>query len=265
MHPSAFMTERVVSRLAYAVRWSLGHLLVSILVAAFSAVVVFGLWYPAPWRDMLGVAGIFMLVVVADVVCGPLLTFVLASPRKSKRERWLDLSIIGLIQIAALVYGLHAVFSGRPVMLVFEVDRFVIVTANEVQTDELARAPDKFQRLPWWGVRLAGLRQPTSSQEYLESIEMTLNGVPQPMRPNWWHVFDERVRTELLLRAKPVSELMSKQSDERDRIEKAIANTGLNAENLWYLPLTSSKSLDWTILLDGAGTHVGHAKVDAFH
>ena len=66
-----------------------------------------------------------------DVVCGPLLTLVLASPRKSRRERWLDFSLIGLIQLAALAYGMHSVWVARPVALVFEVDRLVVVTANE--------------------------------------------------------------------------------------------------------------------------------------
>jgi len=259
------MTERIFSRLVYAMRWGLGHLLVSVLVAALSAAAVFGLWYPAPWRDMLGVAGIFMLVVVADVVCGPLLTFVLASPRKSRRERWLDLSMIGLIQIAALLYGLYSVFSARPVMLVFEVDRFVVVTANEVQTDQLAEAPAEFRALPWWGVKRAGLRQPLSSEEYLKSIELTLNGVPQPMRPNWWRSFDEVVRAEVRLRALPLGELMKKKNIQRGLLDEAVSKTGLTAENLWYFPLTSSKTLDWTILLDGAGSIVGYAKIDAFH
>jgi hypothetical protein len=71
-----------------------------------AALLVFGIWYPSPWRQLLGVAGVFGLVVGVDLVCGPLLTLVLASPKKSRKERWVDLSLelIGvrfqLIQVA---------------------------------------------------------------------------------------------------------------------------------------------------------------------
>ena len=83
------------SRLQFATRYALRHLGISVAVALLSAALVFGLLYPAPYRAMLGVGPIFGLVLAVDVVCGPLLTLILASPRKSRRERWLDFSLIG--------------------------------------------------------------------------------------------------------------------------------------------------------------------------
>ena len=85
----------LATRWCFAARYASRHLLISLLIALASAAVVFGLWYPAPYRAMLGVGAIFGLVLVVDVVCGPLLTGVVASPRKSRRERWLDFSLIG--------------------------------------------------------------------------------------------------------------------------------------------------------------------------
>jgi hypothetical protein len=51
-----------------------GHLVISAAVVALAALLVFGGWYPSPWRQLLGVAGVFGLVVSVDLVCGPLLT-----------------------------------------------------------------------------------------------------------------------------------------------------------------------------------------------
>lgn len=121
------------------------------MVALASAAVVFGLWYPAPYRQMLDVGHIYLLVLAVDVVCGPLLTLILASSTKSRRERWLDFSLIGLIQLAALAYGMHSVWVAPPVALVFETDRLVVVTANEVNTDALPKAPAGLRQLPWPG------------------------------------------------------------------------------------------------------------------
>jgi hypothetical protein len=47
---------------------------------------------PLSLRDVAGGQYLFMVLVSVDVVCGPLLTMVLFSPLKSRRELILDLS-----------------------------------------------------------------------------------------------------------------------------------------------------------------------------
>jgi hypothetical protein len=251
------------SRFRFALSWALQHFAISLAVVAASAALVFGLWYPSPWRQMLGIAGIFGLVVVVDAVCGPLLTFVLASPKKSSRERWVDLSLVALIQVAALGYGIWAVFSARPVILAFEVDRLVLVTANEVQTEQLIQAPEGIQKLPLAGVRSVAVRKAGSQEEYLASLEQSLQGVSQAMRPSWWRSA-EAFRTEVDQHAKPLSELLSRRPRDRQALEDAAAKTGLSISVLRFLPLTSSKGLDWTALINESGEVVGFASVEAF-
>ena len=146
-------------RFRFAAHYALRHLGVCLVVALLSAALVFGLLYPAPYRAMLGVGPIFGLVLAVDVVCGPLLTLILASPLKSRRERWLDFGLIGLIQALALAYGLHSVWVARPAVLAFERDRLVVVTANEVDVADLPNAPPTLRRLPWWGVQQVGTRR----------------------------------------------------------------------------------------------------------
>jgi hypothetical protein len=251
------------SRLSFALRWATGHLVISAAVVALAALLVFGVWYPSPWRQLLGVAGVFGLVIGVDLVCGPLLTLVLASPKKSRKERWVDLSLVGAIQLVALAYGLWAVFAARPVALVFEVDRFTIVSANEVQIDQLSAAPEGLRALPWAGVHLAGTRKPQSSEEFLESIEISLQGVTPAMRPDWWVPF-EAARPEVMQRAKPLTELLKARPQQAALIESAAAESGLPIDTLRYLPLTSNKALDWVALLSPNGNMVGYAPVDGF-
>ena len=237
--------------------------MISGAVLVLAALLVFGLWYPSPWRQLLGVAGVFGLVVGADLVCGPLLTLVLASPKKSRRERWVDLSLVGAVQLIALAYGLWSVFSARPVALVFEVDRLTIVSANEVQIDQLSAAPEGLRALPWAGVKLAGVRGPRSSAEYLESIDMSLQGVTPAMRPAWW-VTSDAAKLDVIDKAKPLTELMKLRPQQAAIIESAATETGLPVAQLLYLPLTSSKVLEWVALLSPAGDVVGYAPVDGF-
>lgn len=251
------------SRLFFALRWAAGHLVISAVVVALAALLVFGVWYPSPWRQLLGVAGIFGLVVGVDLVCGPLLTLVLASPKKSRRERWVDLSLVGAIQLIALAYGLWSVFGARPVALVFEVDRLTIVGANQVQLHELPEAPQGLRTLPWAGVQLAGVRQPRSAAEQLESIDLSLQGISPAMRPGWWVPYDT-ARPDAIRKAKPLTELLKARPQQAALLESAAAPSGLPIEALRYLPLTSSKVQDWVALIGPAGDVVGHAPVDGF-
>ena len=252
-----------VGRLRYAARYALRHLGISVAVALFFAAIVFGLLYPAPYRAMLGVGPFFLLILTVDVVCGPLLTLILASPKKMRRERWLDFGLIGLIQALALLYGLHSVWVARPVVLAFEVDRLVLVKANEIESADLANAPEGLRRLPWWGVLKAGTRRAANSAELVESVERGLAGISLAQQPGWWMPWAQATEG-MAVRAKPVAELLVRRPADSEVLQKAIHASGLPVNDLRYLPLTSSKTLDWIALLDNQMNLVGYAPVDGF-
>jgi hypothetical protein len=107
------------------------HLLCSLLIAALAGGLVFGLWYPFPYRELSGGRELFLLIIAVDVVCGPLLTLVLFNPTKPRGELWRDLGLVALIQLGALGYGLWTVWQARPLFLVQEVDRFKVVAAPD--------------------------------------------------------------------------------------------------------------------------------------
>ena len=250
-------------RLRFAARYAGWHLLISLCIALASAAVVFGLWYPTPYRQLLDVHHIFLLVLAVDVVCGPLLTLVLASPKKSRRERWLDFSLVGAIQLAALAYGMHSVWAARPVALVFEVDRLVVVTANEVLQDGLPKALPEFRDLPFAGVLKAGTRKPANGAEMMRSLDLSLGGVPLAAQPDWWQPWADSLPA-MRQRAKPLAELMARKPQAAPVLQDAARDAGHAAAELSYLPLVSSKTLDWVALLDAQMNMVGWAPVDGF-
>ncbi|MEZ5605876.1 MAG: hypothetical protein R3E52_01780 [Burkholderiaceae bacterium] len=250
-------------RLHLAARYALRHLLLSLLIALASAAMVFGLWYPAPYRQLLQVDQIYLLVLAVDVVCGPLLTLILASPKKSRRERWLDFSLVGAIQLAALAYGMHSVWVARPVALVFEVDRLVVVTANEVNRDALPKAPSHLRQLPWSGVLKASTRKAANNSEFMRSIDLGLAGISKAIQPDWWQPWADSLPA-MRQRAKPLAELMARKPQAAPVLQDAARDAGHAAAELSYLPLVSSKTLDWVALLDAQMNMVGWAPVDGF-
>ena len=123
------------------------HLLFSVLVAVVVALWVFGVWYPAPFRDLSGGLHLFGILIAVDLVLGPLATTVVSKPGKSLREWRMDVALIVLLQFAALGYGVWTMYQARPVYLAFEIDRLRVVNAVDVAQERLPMAPANFQNL----------------------------------------------------------------------------------------------------------------------
>lgn len=251
-------------RLRAASKAALIHLGLSALVGLTAAAVVFGLWFPYPYRNLAGGQYLFLLLVSVDVVCGPLLTGVLFNPSKSRRELTLDLSLVALVQLAALAYGVHAISQARPVVLAFEADRLVSVAAAQVDPAELGKAPPEFQKLSWTGPVLIGTRS-AKAGETLESLMLSMTGVEPSARPAWWQAYDAN-RPQIKQRMRKLAELRAVRPPQAQHaIDVAAADTGLPLADLFFLPMTSPKMLDgWIALLDREGRIVGYAPVDGF-
>ncbi|MFV0371073.1 MAG: hypothetical protein ACK5JI_05450 [Azonexus sp.] len=251
------------SRWRFARRYAFYHLLLSAFLTFLVAFFVFRLLYPAPFHRLFGVGEIFFLLLVIDVVCGPFLTFILSNPKKSRHERWLDFSIIGIIQVIALVYGIYSVWAGRPVVLAFETDRLVVVGANEIQIENLGQAPENLRHLPWWGWHQVGTRKASDNNEFFTSMELGFAGVSPAMRPDWWTSWSS-AQAAMRARARPVTELIERHPQDVAILQATIQNTGLEATQLHYLPLTTRKVKEWIVLLDGSMRIVGYAPINGF-
>lgn len=237
------------------------HLAVSAGVVAAVAALMFGLWYPGPLRQLAGGVTLFLLIASVDVVLGPLLTLLLANGRKSRRELGLDLSVVALLQVAALAYGVWTMASARPVWLAFEVDLFRVVTAAEVDRTQLGDAPADLRRLSWTGPRLIGTRRPPGGQEQLDAILLGMNGVHLAMQPRYWLPY-ELQRSAALARARPVAALAP-------AVQQRLADTlvpwpqarALPLPSLRWLPVLAARA-SGTLLLDDSGQPVAFAPLD---
>lgn len=243
------------ARLYSATRVAALHLLLSTGVALLAAGLVFGYWYPAPMQKIAGGAGMFLILVGVDVVCGPLLTLVLYDPAKSKRNWWLDVGLIALIQLAALIYGMSQVAAARPVFVALEGDRFRVVQAMDIDHSRLGDAPPELRSLGYSGPRTiaARLSQPGAS-DYLSSVQLSVQGVHPAFRPSRWLSYEAEVPA-LLQRLKPISDLRQKNPKQLEVLDKALAGLAMTDGDLGYLPLVRDEITDWVVLVqrsDGA-------------
>lgn len=133
------------------VRAFLVHLVASIIIVLLGGGLVFWLWYPAPLREAVGAGEIFLLLLFVDALLGPLLTFVVY--KVGKKTLVFDLVIIAFLQLAALLYGFSILAEGRPVWLVFSVDRFDLVRELDIDVRQLESADEQYRDAPLFGPR----------------------------------------------------------------------------------------------------------------
>lgn len=242
------------------------HLLVSAGIAALAAILVFKAWFPFPFRELAGGTFLFLVVIGVDLVCGPLLTLVLFKTTKSRRELIWDLSLVGAVQLSALFYGLYSISLARPVAVVYEVDRFVMVTAAEIESKSLMQADKAYQCMPWWGGPwLLSIRSPRSNKEVSQNLSLSLQGHEPSTRPDWWWPYEPN-RAFAQVNMQPLIQLYQRLSPlHRSMIDDAVQKTNLTINKLSYLPLVSQKSLDgWIVLLDGQAYIVGYAPISGW-
>lgn len=232
----------ILSRLRLSSRWKAVaiHLLVTLCVAACAALLVFGVWYPHPYRIVSGGLELFAILISADVVVGPLLTAVVFNVAKSARQLRFDVAVVGMLQLAFLAYGLHTVFVARPVYMVYEVDRFRVVSAADLDPADLALASPAYRSLPIDGPKLIGTRRSAPGPEQLRSVVLAMEGKDLAQRPEFYQTF-ELSRAEAVSRARPLEYLYAKYPQRRDELDKALAQADLPREQLRYLPLVARK------------------------
>ncbi|WP_180052413.1 MULTISPECIES: TfpX/TfpZ family type IV pilin accessory protein [unclassified Acinetobacter] len=116
-------------------RASVIHFVLSGILALLCFILVFFLLYPAPLAQATGVENLFILMLAIDVVLGPALTFIVY--KKYKKTLKMDLLIIVIIQLSALIYGIYAMYQGRPVWIAYTADRFELIRANDMIEESL--------------------------------------------------------------------------------------------------------------------------------
>ncbi|MXN30603.1 TfpX/TfpZ family type IV pilin accessory protein [Delftia sp. CH05] len=255
---------QVRPRIKFALQAALLHFLISLSIAAIAGFLVFYLWFPYPYRELAGGSSLFWLVVCVDVACGPLLTAVLYTPIKPRRELVQDLGLIALIQLAALAYGLHTLWQARPVYLAFEVDRLHLVTYADIQKEDLKTKKNHLYILPWRGIQLIGTREPVSNDEMMQSLDLSLQGIDPAFRPDWWTSY-ESIIPKVISKAYPMDLLLKKNPEDAGKINKAVMESGQPIGNLAWLPVISYRATDWIVLINKESAQpVAFAHVDGF-
>lgn len=224
------------------IKFFLVHIITSVIIAFLLTLLVFFIWYPSPFATAVGVTHIFLMLLVIDVILGPLLGLLVY--KEGKKSLKFDLSVIILIQIAALCYGVFSIEQGRPAWLVYNVDRFELVRKNELINTNIQQARPQFQQPSWFKPQYVATEFAKDIQQRNdEMFAEVLGGISIAQRPERY-VELTQAKTQIQQRALPLVELQ--QYNPKTDVEKTLAE--YPKADAW-LPLKAN-AVDMVVLVN---------------
>lgn len=230
------------------------HLSASACVAMLFAMLVFLVWYPGSLALASGVRDIFLLLLLVDIVLGPVVTLLIFNPAKKELKR--DLAVVAVMQFAALFYGLHTVYVARPVYVVFSVDRFDLVNANDFTEQKLEMAKDsRYARLPKLGPDLIAAKQPDDAEERKALLFASLSGGDDLQHMLQYYVSYTELKTDVISKLRPLEELKNFNKNDVHKIEALLDKYKQSNTDVGYFPLRG-RAKDLVVIVNRSNGNV---------
>lgn len=218
------------------------HLTLSFIIALVLLGLVFYCWYPTPLAKAVGVTHIILMLFAIDIIIGPLLGLLVY--KEHKKTLKFDLTVIILIQISALCYGVFSIEQGRPAWLVYNVDRFELIRKNDIILENIDKAQPQFQQISWTGPQFAAVKLAESPQQRQNDMfTEALGGISLAQQPARY-VELTQAKNQIQQRALPLKEL--EQYNSKTGVEKALAK--YPKADAW-LPLKAN-AIDMVVLVN---------------
>lgn len=236
MGPISKMTRSSVFRLRFAVTAGLLLLVYAILRL---------LWFPEAYFELFGVLSLFLTLAAAALIVGPGLSTLLFRP--GKKGLIFDLVVVGLIELAIIIWALSVLHERRPVYAVFAVDRFEAVRSDEVDISQLLY-PELMGR-PGHTPRLIYAPLPTDPDVMNRLIDETVfYGMADiDRRPGFWKPYAQGVK-DVQTAAKPLADLLAGADDRAAAMQRWLDKQASGAESFVYLPVQGGRA-DGTMIL----------------
>jgi hypothetical protein len=223
------------------------HFVATLIVTLISAALIFLVWYPDPFAKMVGGFKLFLLVAGCDLALGPLLSLIVYNSRKTRLALTIDYTIIGIVQMAAFVYGVYSVSQARPAYVVFVKDRLEVIAAGEIaDADREEAKKSKYGARRRWGPMLVATF--VDPKDRNDALWASLEGRDVGVRPKFYVAYETQIET-IKRQAQPLEALERRHPKSQALVADTLAGLGRPASDFLWLPVRHTKGF-WTVLID---------------
>ncbi len=217
------------------------HLLASTAVLSLTLGTLYLGWYYWPGWYLADVPRVVAVMAGVDLVLGPTLTLIIASPKKLRRELARDIAMIAAVQLIALVYGATSLWHGRPLYYAFSENVLQMVQAYDLDADDVALARRQNPQFAphWYSLpRWIWAPLPDNPGESGKIVESALSGGFDVISmPHYFKRWDDGLPA-LRLQLKNVDDVTYFSRAEKERLKQRMRAAGLATEQKNALPLT---------------------------
>lgn len=244
-------------------RWKAAsiHLGVSIFVVLVLGILLLTTWYPPNFARAAG--GLYLILILAsvDACIGPLLTMIVFKVGKPGLK--FDLTVIILLQLAAMGYGLYSIYWARPVFLVFAVDRFELINASEISKKALTESKyPEYRTLSLMGPVTVAIRRPNDPEERKKMLfELIPQGLDYKNFPKYYVPYTEMMQ-DALLKAKAPADWKPNDPKAHSALAEYLRDYKLTESQIKLLPLAAKKTDQTVLIYSDSGKIQGILNVD---
>ncbi|MGB9094396.1 MAG: TfpX/TfpZ family type IV pilin accessory protein [Gallionella sp.] len=238
------------------------HLSISAAIAASVVALMLLLWYKPPFFSALGGKHILLILLGVDVTLGPLITLLIFNPLKSRKALKFDLSVIAVLQFAALIYGMSVLFHARPVFVVFSEGSFDLITANMLGKQDIAQAKyPAYRSLPLTGPVYVYSEMPADIKERNQLVFSAMEGKDLPQFPQYYMPYGEHGTVEGRA-TRPIAELKQLNPGLVAEIDRSVQASGRKESDIGFVPLRARYQDQAVLLGKSDGKVLGLLNVD---
>jgi hypothetical protein len=234
------------------------HLLSSFIVLTLILGALYLGWYHWPGWYLADCVQVTGAVTGVDLVIGPLLTFIIASPKKPRTELMRDIGVIAVLQLCALGYGTYQLWNGRPLYYAFSEDVLQIVQAYDFDPAELASArradpplAPHWYSLPRW--IWAPLPEDTQAREKIVAGVMA-GGSDVIAMPRYYRTWESGLPT-LRAQLKPVDAIKYFSAYDKKILKARMQAQGIATDQANAMALTG-RALPLLVVFDPASLEI---------
>ena len=235
------------------------HFFCSSILVGSLILINYLIWYPPPIADLQGANNIFFLIVVVDLLIGPLIILIIYD--KEKKSLKFDIAAVIIFQIVALAFGAHATFVARPVYAVFYGDRFEIAAASEISPDTTEHALNPYQKVPLGKITWVGAILPsgdvTAKNDMLFSALM---GGGLRVTPKYYVNYSQ-IRDTVRERAKHVDQKLL--DDPRSSgLKEYVSSLKYSTNEIGLVPIKGSVKYGTVVINLATGNIISYSAID---
>ena len=219
------------------------HFAISFLIFLVLLYFILVQWYPEPLFSTDGGWRVIRIIAGVDLILGPLLTLIVFKSGKPGLK--FDLSIIALVQVIALSWGVWTTYNERPAAIIYTLDFFTPVPAYQLKEVGMTAAKLKEFGDSWPILIYSDIPKEKTSEVIIEAAHA---GQPLYLLTKYYRKFSKE-QSQVL---KENSMNLEKYVNDKPKLKKIYQHalvTGSAKTNISYLGLHSREK--WiTVIFD---------------